>query len=242
MEKSKEKGHPHPLTEVIKQISGIFDSLGFEIAQGPELETEYYNFDSLNMPAHHPARDMQDTFWFSDGRLLRTQTSPVQMRYMQSHKPPIRIIAPGTVFRYEATDSRKSAQFYQLEGLMIDKDVSVAHLKAFLDHFLKKLFGDDVKSRFRPSYFPFVEPGFEVDASCFKCGGDGCTICKHSGWVEILGAGMVHPYVLAQGGIHPRDWRGWAFGLGIDRIAMLKYEIDDIRLLYSGDLRFINQF
>ncbi|MDD2935026.1 MAG: phenylalanine--tRNA ligase subunit alpha [Candidatus Pacebacteria bacterium] len=244
MIKDSEK-HIHPVTRLIREISSIFIELGFEVAQGPEMEDEYYNFDALNVPQDHPARDMQDTFWLEPKnlkKLLRTQTSDVQIRYMKENKPPVAIIVPGRVFRNEATDATHDAQFNQMEGLMIGKDISVAHLKTVLETFLKKLFGDDVTIRMRPGYFPFVEPGLEIDMVCFKCGGKGCPSCSHSGWIEILGAGMVHPKVLNNVGIDSRELQGFAFGLGIDRIVMLKYGIDDIRLMYSGDLRFNQQF
>lgn len=241
----QEKGHLHPLTHVIRHMVGIFRELGFQVAEGPEIETEHYNFDALNIPKDHPARDMWDTFWLKPqnaGRLLRTHTSPVQIRYMEKHKPPIRIVVPGKAFRYEATDATHEAQFYQLEGLLIDKNISLAHLKGVLGKFFEGLFGKHTAVRLRPSYFPFVEPGVEVDVSCFKCGGNGCGLCKESGWIEIMGAGMVHPNVLRGVGIDEREWQGFAFGIGIDRVAMLKYGIDDIRLLYQGDLRLVNQF
>jgi len=238
----KETGHVHPITQTINDIVRIFADMGFSVVDGPEIETEYYNFDALNIPKNHPARDMWDTFWLKDGSLLRTHTSPVQIRYMEKNKPPISIIAPGKTFRYEATDASHEAQFYQFEGLMIGEDITIANLKGVLEEFLKKLFGDDVKIRLRPNYFPFVEPGVEIDVSCFKCNGGGCALCKKTGWIEILGAGMVHPNVLSNVGIDPRKWSGFAFGAGVDRIAMLKYGIDDIRLLYNSDLRFVNQF
>lgn len=240
-----EKGHIHPLTLVIRDVARIFAELGFEIVDGPEMETEYFNFDALNIPADHPARDMWDTFWIkpkSEGHLLRTHTSPVQVRYMKEHKPPFAILVPGKVYRYEATDATHEAQFYQAEGLMVGPDITLANLKYILEKFLRELFGGDIVIRLRPSYFPFVEPGVEVDMSCFKCGGKGCSLCKNTGWVEIMGAGMVHPKVLMEGGIDPNHFRGFAFGVGLDRIAMLKYGIDDIRLFYSGDLRLVNQF
>jgi phenylalanyl-tRNA synthetase alpha chain len=238
-------GHFHPLSIAISRIGSIFAGLGFSIAAGPEIETEYYNFDALNIPAHHPARDMWDTFWLkprSLGKLLRTHTSPVQVRYMEANKPPIRIIAPGKTFRYEATDATHEAQFYQLEGLMVDRNVSLANLKGVLEGFLSEFFGKDASVRFRPSYFPFVEPAVEVDMSCFKCAGAGCATCKRTGWIEILGAGMVHPKVLERVGINPREYQGFAFGCGIDRLLMLKYGVPDVRMLYTGDLRLVSQF
>jgi len=245
MQKEKQQGHIHPITQVINEIARIFSELGFEIADGPEIETEYYNFDALNVPKNHPARDMWDTFWLKPenaGKLLRTHTSTVQIRYMETNKPPFAIIAPGKTFRYEATDATHEAQFHQVEGLMVGEDISIAHLKGALEEFLQKLFDKNVHIRLRPSYFPFVEPGFEVDISCFKCDGKKCSLCKNTGWIEIMGAGQVHPKVLNDVGIDSRKWQGFAFGVGIDRIAMLKYGIPDIRMFYNGDLRFINQF
>jgi phenylalanyl-tRNA synthetase alpha chain len=241
---NKPKGHIHPLTQVIREAVEIFNDLGFEVAEGPEIESEYYNFDALNVPKDHPARDMHDTFFIKDKpeTILRTHISSLQVRYMEKNKPPIRIVAPGRVYRYEATDATHEAQFTYMEGLAVDKNLTLAHLKGTLNEFLKRLFGKDVKIRFRPSFFPFVEPGVEIDMSCFKCSQNGCNVCKHSGWIEIMGAGMVHPAVLKNGGIDPDEYTGIAFGGGIDRIAMLKYGIDDIRLFYGGDLRFINQF
>ncbi|OHA89315.1 MAG: phenylalanine--tRNA ligase subunit alpha [Candidatus Zambryskibacteria bacterium RIFCSPHIGHO2_01_FULL_43_25] len=259
-------GHLHPISHIIRQTAYIFSQIGFSTVSGPEIETEYYNFDALNIPAHHPARDMWDTFWLKqtnnqqsaadDGlaggkdskssvvgsKLLRTHTSPVQVRFAEKNKPPIRIIVPGKTFRHEATDATHEAQFFQLEGLYIDTDVSLANLKFVLEFYLEKLFGSKTDIRFRPSFFPFVEPGVEIDMSCFKCGGSGCPTCKQSGWIEIMGAGMVHPKVLSNMGIHPKRFSGFAFGGGIDRLAMLKFGIGDIRSLYTGDLRLINQF
>ena len=229
----------------------VFSDFGFEVVEGPELETEYYNFDALNMPKDHPARDMQDTFWLktqnsadqnSSARVMRTHTSPVQVRYMESHKPPLKIIVPGKVFRHEATDATHEAQFYQVEGLCIGKNISMADLKGTLESFFKIFLGEETRFRFRPSFFPFTEPSAEVDISCFKCGGKGCGVCKGAGWIEVLGAGMVHPQVLRGVGIDPEKWSGFAFGMSVERIAMLKYGIPDIRLFYSNDLRFINQF
>jgi phenylalanyl-tRNA synthetase alpha chain len=231
-----ELGHLHPITSTIREIRTIFAELGFEIALGPELETEFYNFDALNVPADHPARDMQDTFWLkqdkdsTERKVLRTQTSAVQIRYMEKNKPPFRIIVPGKVFRNEATDATHEAQFYQIEGLYVDKEVSLAQLKGVLTHFFKKFFGDDVIIRFRPSFFPFTEPSVEVDMKW------------KDRWLEMGGAGLVHPNVFKSVGIDSKEWQGFAFGFGIDRIVMLKYGIDDVRLLYQGDLRLINQF
>ncbi|NTV44444.1 MAG: phenylalanine--tRNA ligase subunit alpha [Candidatus Yonathbacteria bacterium] len=234
----------HPLTHVINDITRAFVLLGFEVAGGPEMESSHYNFDKLNFPKDHPARDMQDTFWIKDvpNTLLRTHTSPVQARYMETHTPPFAIVVPGKVFRNEATDVTHEMQFFQIEGLVVGKDITMGHLKGTLAHFLKNLFGTDVAIRLRPSFFPFVEPGVEVDMQCFKCGGSGCATCKKTGWIEILGAGMVHPNVLSANGISPNEWQGFAFGMGVDRVAMLRYGIDDVRLLYTGDLRLVNQF
>lgn len=241
-------GHLHPLTQLIGKACDIFNAMGFAVAEGPEAETERYNFDALNVPKDHPARDMQDTFWLDlpaggTGMLLRTQTSSVQIRYMETHKPPFRIVAPGRVFRNEATDATHEAQFYQLEGLMVGKDVSLANAKAVLEAFFQRLLANKkIAIRFRPSYFPFTEPSVEVDVTCFKCFGKKCAVCKRTGWLEIAGAGMVHPKVLANVGIDAREWQGFAFGVGLDRIAMARYGIDDIRLMYSGDMRFLKQF
>ncbi len=244
MNKEQQKGHLHPLTQVIREITDAFVGMGFEVVDGPEVESEYYNFDALNVPKDHPARDMQDTFWVKGvpQTVLRTHTSPVQIRYMESHKAPFKIIVPGKVFRYEATDATHEVQFHQIEGLVVGEDITLAHLKHTLYEFFKRLYGDKVEIRLRPSYFPFVEPGFEIDVSCVKCNGGGCNICKQTGFLEVLGGGMVHPNVLQAGGIDPRKYRAFAFGGGVDRLVMLKYGIDDIRLLYSGDLRLVNQF
>lgn len=239
------QGHLHPISQMIYAMTDIFQSIGFSVALGPEMETEFYNFDALNIPPDHPARDMQDTFWLKpvdSGKLLRTHTSSVQIRFMESHQPPFKIVAPGKVFRNEATDATHEAQFHQLEGLAIDKDISIAHLKGTLEFFLKKLFGEQVTLRLRPSFFSFVEPGLEVDVSCFKCAGRGCSLCKQTGWIEVLGAGMVHPNVLKACHIDPNQWQGFAFGVGVDRLVMLKYGVGDIRELYAGDIRFVNQF
>lgn len=243
MEQSK--GHIHPLSQTIRRMVDIFSELGFAVAEGPEIESERNNFDLLNIPKDHPARDMWDTFWMkprSKGELLRTHTSPVQIRYMESHKPPIRIIAPGRTFRHEATDATHEAQFYQLEGLVVDTESTLADMKGVLEYFFKQFFGTSIATRFRPSYFPFVEPGVEIDITCFKCSGKGCGTCKQTGWIEIMGAGMVNPKVLEGVGLDPKVYQGYAFGMGIDRITMLKRRIDDVRLSYAGDLRFVNQF
>lgn len=239
----KEKGHLHPVTHTINEMVEVFLGMGFDVISGPEIEDEYHNFDALNFPKDHPARDMQDTFWLKDiPKLLRTHTSNVQIRYMENNQPPFKIIVPGKVFRNEATDRTHEVQFYQLEGLAVGTDVSMANLKYYLNNFLKKLFGEDIKTQFRPGYFPFVEPGVEIDLECFKCKGVGCPTCSHSGWIEILGAGMVHPNVLKNVGIDPNKYQGFAFGVGVDRIAVLKYGVDDIRYFYNGDLRVVNQF
>lgn len=239
-----QKGHTHPVTHIINDIARPLIEMGFEVAAGPEMETEQYNFDILNVPRDHPSRDMQDTFWVKGLKetVLRTQTSAVQGRYMETKKPPFKIIVPGRVFRNEATDATHDFQFHQVEGLVVGEDVTMAHLKGTLNHYLRKLYGDDVQTQFRPGFFPFVEPGVEIDMVCFKCGGDGCPTCKQSGWIEILGAGMVHPNVLNAAGIDAARYQGFAFGTGVERLAMLKYGITDIRLMSSGDLRLVNQF
>lgn len=247
--KAYKRGHIHPLSQVQKEVEEIFMSMGFTVEDGPEVESEYFNFDALNIPATHPARDMQDTFFLNKesdkelGRMvLRTQTSPVQIRTMQKQGAPLRIIVPGRVFRYEATDASHDTTFYQVEGLLIDKDISLAHLKGILKEFLSKLFGKEVVIRFRPGYFPFVEPGIEMDFGCLICNQKGCRVCKYSGWVEFMGAGMVHQNVLRAGGIDPNEYQGWAFGFGLTRLVMMRYQITDIRLLFGGDTRFLNQF
>jgi len=244
--KDGQRGHIHPLSHVISDAVRIFNTLGFEVARGPEMESEWYNFDALNVPKDHPSRDMQDTFFIKgkDETVLRTHTSPVQVRYLETHKDklPIRIIVPGKVFRNEATDATHEAQFFQIEGLMVGPDVTLAHLKGVLQEFFTKFFGEGSTVRLRPSFFPFVEPGLEVDVSCFKCKGSGCSVCKQTGFIEVMGAGMVHPNVLEAAGIDPRTARGFAFGGGIDRFAMLKYGVPDIRLFYNGDLRVVDQF
>ena len=242
---TQQNGHYHPVTRINRQMIRALSGLGFDIADGPEIEDEWHNFDALNIPPDHPARDMWDTFWLKPrnaGRLLRTHTSPVQIRYMQEHGAPVRVAAPGKVFRNEATDATHEAQFYQIEGLVIGHGISMTHLKRTLTTFFEKLFGAELESRLRPSYFPFVEPGVELDISCFRCGGDGCRLCKQTGWIEVLGAGMVHPNVLENVGLDPAAWSGFAFGGGTDRFAMLKYGVDDMRQFYTSDLRVINQF
>ena len=235
-------GSLHPITLVQQELEELFRSLGFAVVDGPEVETEHYNFDALNIPADHPARDMQDTFWLKDGRLLRTHTSPVQIRALEKLGPPLKMIAPGRVFRNEEVDPSHEHTFYQLEGMMVDRDVSVAHLIYFMKTLLSAIFHRDVTVRLRPGFFPFVEPGFELDIQCLICGGPGCPVCKQSGWVELLPCGLIHPAVLKAGGADPEIWGGFAFGLGLTRLAMMRYGIDDIRLLNSGDLRFSNQF
>jgi len=236
------RGHLHPITKIQRELEDLFRSLGFAVLDGPEVETEYHNFDALNIPADHPARDMQDTFWLEGGNLLRTHTSPVQVRGMERLGPPLRMIAPGRVFRNESVDASHEHTFYQLEGMMVDRNVSVAHLLYFMKTLLSAVFGREVTVRLRPGYFPFVEPGFELDIQCLICGGPGCPVCKQSGWVELLPCGLVNPKVLRMSGIDPEEWGGFAFGLGLTRLAMMRYGIDDIRQLQGGDLRFLEQF
>lgn len=235
-------GSLHPLTQIQNEIESLFFSMGFTILDGPEVETEFHNFDALNIPADHPARDMQDTFWLEGGHLLRTHTSPVQVRGMQRLGPPLRMIAPGRVFRNEEVDPSHEHTFYQLEGMMVDRNVSVANLLYFMKTLLSGIFKRDTTVRLRPGFFPFVEPGFELDIQCMVCGGAGCPVCKQSGWVELLPCGLVHPNVLRAGGIDPNEFGGFAFGLGLTRLVMMRYLIDDIRWLQSGDLRFLKQF
>ena len=235
-------GHRHPNTLVRDEVERIFIGMGYEVVEGPEIEYDEYNFTKLNIPKNHPAKDEQDTFYITDDILLRTQTSPVQARIMEQGKLPIRMIAPGRVFRSDEVDATHSPSFYQIEGLVIDKHITMADLKGTLDIFAKELFGPDTKTKFRPHHFPFTEPSAEVDVSCFKCGGKGCRFCKGSGWIEILGCGMVHPHVLEMCGLDPEEYGGFAFGVGLERITLLKYEIDDMRLLYENDVRFIDQF
>ena len=235
-------GKKHPISQIIDEVSEIFMGLGFSIAEGPEVETIENNFDALNAPKDHPSRDMSDTFYINSELLLRTQTSPVQVRTMKSQELPIKVISPGRCFRFDSPDATHSPMFHQIEGLVVGKDVTMAQLKGTLDNFVKKLFGEETKTKFRPHNFPFTEPSAEVDVTCFKCGGEGCAMCKQEGWIEILGAGMVHPNVLRNCGIDPEVYSGFAFGMGVERIGMLKYEIDDIRLLFENDMRFLNQF
>jgi len=247
--KKQPMGHIHPISKTQFEVEQIFSDMGFSVMDGPEIESEYYNFEGLNIPGDHPARDMQDTFFTSDkheqkhGRLvLRTQTSPVQIRTMEKYGAPLRVIAPGRTFRNEATDASHEHTFHQVEGLLVDKDISLAHLKGIMTEFLSRLFHRDVKVRFRPGYFPFVEPGLELDFSCLICGEKGCSVCKRTGWMEFMGCGMVHPNVLKAGGINPDEYQGWAFGFGLERLVMMRYGIEDIRLFESGDLRFLEQF
>ena len=235
-------GHLHPLTQVQRQLEDIFIGMGFSIEEGPEVELDYYNFQALNIPKNHPARDTQDTFYITDSILLRSQTSPVQVRAMEHRKPPIRIISPGRVYRSDALDATHSPLFHQLEGLVVDRGITMGDLKGTLEIFAKKMFGENTRIRFRPHHFPFTEPSAEVDVSCYVCGGKGCRICKGEGWIEILGAGMVHPFVLSNCGIDPEVYSGFAFGMGIERVAMKAYSIDDIRLFYENDERFLEQF
>jgi len=235
-------GAEHPLSLVLGEIIDVFVGLGFAVADGPEVESDYYNFEALNIPKDHPARDMQDTFYVSEDVLLRTHTSPVQIRTMLRQRPPVRIICPGRVYRRDALDMTHSPVFHQVEGLAVDRDISMADLRGTLELFARELFGPDSRIRFRPSFFPFTEPSAEVDVLCFVCKGAGCRLCKASGWLEILGSGMVHPQVLRTVGYDPEEVTGWAFGMGVERIAMLRYGIDDIRLFYENDLRFLSQF
>lgn len=235
-------GKKHIITKVENEIIEVFLKMGFSIFEGPEIETDYYNFEALNIPKYHPARDMWDTLFLPNGLLLRTHTSPVQIRAMEKLKPPFRLIAPGRCYRRDPFDATHSPIFYQIEGLMIDKDTSLSDLMGILDLFAKRVFGEETKTKFVLSYFPFVEPGIEMAATCSICKGKGCNVCKYTGFVEILGAGMVHPNVLSNVGIDPEMWQGFAFGLGVERVAMIKYGISDIRLFYENDIRFLSQF
>ncbi|MBI4042904.1 MAG: phenylalanine--tRNA ligase subunit alpha [Deltaproteobacteria bacterium] len=239
--RSHPAGARHPVTQIFEEVENVFLQLGFDVAEGPEVETDHYNFEALNIPKHHPARDLQDTFYLGRELLLRTHTSPVQIHVMKKHRPPLRIIAPGAVYRHDY-DVSHSPMFHQVEGLMVDCDVSMAELKGVLDHFAKQIFGYSVKLRFRPHYFPFTEPSAEVDVSCILCNGRGCKVCSKTGWLEIAGCGMVHPAVFESVGYDPDQYTGFAFGFGIERIAMILFGIDDIRLLFGGDLRFLKQF
>ena len=240
--KKNKVGHSHPNTVALEEVERIFVGMGYEVVEGPEVEYDYYNFEALNIPENHPAKDEQDTFYINDKIVLRTQTSPVQVRMMEQGKLPIRVIAPGRVFRSDEVDATHSPSFHQIEGLVIDRNVTFADLKGTLEEFAREMFGPETKVKFRPHHFPFTEPSAEVDVTCFKCGGKGCRFCKGEGWIEILGCGMVHPHVLEMSGIDPKEYTGFAFGVGLERIALLKYEIDDMRLLYENDDRFLKQF
>lgn len=235
-------GHSHPLSLELNEIKEIFIGMGFDIVSGPEVEYDYYNFEALNIPKDHPARDTQDTFYITDNILLRTQTSPVQVRVMEQQKPPIRIISPGRVYRSDAVDATHSPLFHQIEGLVVDKGITFANLKGTLETLIRQMYGEDSVVRFRPHHFPFTEPSAEVDVQCFNCHGEGCRLCKGEGWIEILGCGMVHPKVLSNCGIDPEEYSGFAFGMGLERLVMRKYSIDDLRLFYENDVRFLNQF
>lgn len=235
-------GKLHPLNTVLDDMINIFQSMGFDVVDGPEVETDHYNFECLNVPADHPARDMQDTFYLADNLLLRTQTSAAQIRTMETRKPPIRVICPGRVFRADEVDATHSPVFHQIEGLVVDKGVTMCDLKGVLEEFAHEIYGSDTKVKFRPSFFPFTEPSVEVDVTCSECGGKGCRVCKGSGWIEILGAGMVHPNVLRSCGIDPEEYSGFAFGIGLDRLTTTRYKISDIRLLFENDKRFLDQF
>lgn len=236
------KGGLHPLNQVLEELIDIFLSMGFDVVDGPEVETEHYNFEALNVPADHPARDMQDTFYLSDELLLRTQTSAAQIRTMESTRPPIRMISPGRVYRADEVDATHSPVFHQVEGLVVDRGITMCDLKGVLEQFAKEIYGPETEVKFRPSYFPFTEPSVEVDVTCSECGGKGCRVCKGSGWIEILGAGMVHPRVLAGCGIDPEVYSGFAFGIGLDRLTTTRHKISDIRLLFENDVRFLEQF
>ena len=240
--KKNNVGHKHPNTIALEEVERVFTGMGYEVVEGPEIEYDYYNFEALNIPANHPAKDEQDTFYINNDIVLRTQTSPIQVRMMEQGNLPIRMIAPGRVFRSDEVDATHSPSFHQVEGLVIDKNVTFADLKGTLQQFAREMFGEDTKVKFRPHHFPFTEPSAQVDITCFKCGGKGCRFCKQEGWIEILGCGMVHPHVLEMSNIDPNEYSGFAFGLGLERIALLKYEIDDMRLLYENDIRFLNQF
>lgn len=240
--KTNKGGSLHPLNQTLADMIDIFQSMGFDVVDGPEIETDHYNFEALNVPADHPARDMQDTFYLADNLLLRTQTSAAQIRTMETRKPPIRIICPGRVYRADEVDATHSPVFHQVEGLVVDKGITMCDLKGVLEQFAHEIYGKDTKVRFRPSFFPFTEPSVEVDVSCPECGGKGCRVCKGEGWIEILGAGMVHPRVLSGCGIDPEEYSGFAFGIGLDRLTTTRYKISDIRLLFENDARFLQQF
>ena len=240
--KKNNVGHSHPNTLALEEIKKIFVGMGYEVVEGPEVEYDYYNFEALNIPKDHPARDTQDTFYINDNVVLRTQTSPIQIRVMENQKPPIRILAPGRVYRADEVDATHSPLFHQVEGLVVDKNITMADLKGTLEVFVKKLYGEDTVVRFRPHHFPFTEPSAELDVQCFHCHGEGCSLCKGEGWIEILGCGMVHPKVLTNCGIDPEEYSGFAFGMGLERMVMMRYNIDDLRLFYDNDIRFLNQF
>ena len=240
--KTTKQGGLHPINIVLNDMIDIFQSMGFDVVDGPEVETDYYNFEALNVPADHPARDMQDTFFLNPSMLLRSQTSAAQIRTMEQRKPPIKMICPGRVFRADEVDATHSPVFHQMEGLVVDKGITMCDLKGVLEQFAREIYGEETKVKFRPSFFPFTEPSVEVDVSCSECGGKGCRVCKGSGWIEILGAGMVHPNVLRRCGIDPEVYSGFAFGIGIDRLAITRYKISDIRLLFENDVRFLEQF
>ena len=240
--KQSDIGGLHPINVVLNDMINIFQSMGFDVVDGPEVETDYYNFEALNVPADHPARDMQDTFYLSENLLLRTQTSAAQIRTMKDRKPPIRIVCPGRVFRADEVDATHSPVFHQMEGLVVDKNITMCDLKGVLEQFAHEIYGPETKVKFRPSFFPFTEPSVEVDVTCSECGGKGCRVCKGSGWIEILGAGMVHPNVLRACGIDPEEYSGFAFGIGLDRLTTTRYKISDIRLLFENDTRFLEQF
>lgn len=240
--KPVKRGKLHPLNSVLDDMINIFQSMGFDVVDGPEVETDYYNFEALNVPADHPARDMQDTFYITENLLLRAQTSAAQIRTMKDRKPPIRIICPGRVFRADEVDATHSPVFHQIEGLVVDKGITMCDLKGILEQFAREIYGSDTAVKFRPSFFPFTEPSVEVDVTCSECGGKGCRVCKGSGWIEILGAGMVHPKVLSACGIDPEEYSGFAFGIGLDRLTTTRYKISDIRLLFENDKRFLDQF
>ena len=240
--KEFDRGSLHPLTVTINEITGVFRSMGYSIVEGPEVETVWHNFDALNAPKSHPSRDPSDTFYFTDDILLRTQTSPVQIRTLLEKEPPLMIVCPGRVFRCDTPDATHSPMFHQVEGLVVGENITMGDLKGTLDTFAKLMFGKNTAVKFRPSHFPFTEPSAELDVTCFKCGGKGCNVCKDSGWIEILGCGEVHPHVLEAGGLDPEKYTGIAFGIGVERVAMLKYGVDDVRLFYENDMRFINEF
>ena len=240
--KEIKRGKLHPLNTVLDDMINIFQSMGFDVVDGPEVEPDHYNFECLNVPADHPARDMQDTFYLAENLLLRTQTSAAQIRTMENRKPPIRVICPGRVFRADEVDATHSPVFHQIEGLVVDKGITMCDLKGVLEEFAHEIYGSDTKVKFRPSFFPFTEPSVEVDVTCSECGGKGCRVCKGSGWIEILGAGMVHPNVLRSCGIDPEEYSGFAFGIGLDRLTTTRYKISDIRLLFENDKRFLDQF